>query len=391
MTKANIPPKKRRIGLPLVPEELKNSPAPHPRRVQYLQTIYELLEKGGSTNAHVMAVRLESKVARESSTVTYPMEIRKLAKAIRQGEYKDGAEAERERQNKQKTQQMYDEQLKMLALPLEKLKKHYLTEIPQKATVPNSVQTCERCSEKFSIDARKERCKFHLLRRPYNAAIGKRDPFFPCCNEKLDESSGCQEAPSHVYKLLEPEELHYTRNFSYTPRNPQAMFAVGIDCEMVYTSLGLELARITAVDWHTSKVVYDRLIYPAGEIWDLNTRFSGISDIHSGTIVYGHHRPTLSYKEAMELLFQIVGESTFLIGHGLENDLIAMRWVHRNIVDTAALYPPIRKRTFALKELAFKYLSREIQKGEHDSMEDSLAAMDVVKANILSEMRKKPT
>ena len=77
-----------------------------------------------------------------------------------------------------------------------------------------------------------------------------------------------------------------------------------------------------------------------------------------------------------------------LIGHGLENVLKAMRMLHKRVIDTAILYPKHKatpKFRYSLKQLAFEYLGRVIQTGEHDSGEDSLAAIDVVKHFIKKE------
>lgn len=160
------------------------------------------------------------------------------------------------------------------------------------------------------------------------------------------------------------------------------LFAVGLDCEMAWTTKGLELIRVTVVDYDTSKIVMDRLVWPLGRILDLNTRFSGVANMDDGTEVDGKRLPAMALEEMYTELFKLVTSSTIIVGHGLENDLNALRIVHHRIVDTAILFPRVRTRTHSLKELAWIFLSRTIQSGEHDSMEDSLAAMDIVKADI---------
>ena len=74
-----------------------------------------------------------------------------------------------------------------------------------------------------------------------------------------------------------------------------------------------------------------------------------------------------------------------MVGHGLENDLRAMRLVHTNTVDTTVLYPHFRglPTKNSLRYLTCKYLNRKIQSGEgisgggHDSAEDAIAALEL--------------
>ncbi len=52
---------------------------------------------------------------------------------------------------------------------------------------------------------------------------------------------------------------------------------VAIDCEMVYTRLGLELARVSIVDSY-GKPLYDEFVKPSEPVLSYNTEFSGISE-----------------------------------------------------------------------------------------------------------------
>lgn len=171
--------------------------------------------------------------------------------------------------------------------------------------------------------------------------------------------------------------------FTLAKQTSKTLFAAGIDCEMGYTTFGVELIRVTVVDWDTGATVLDRTVFPYGDVIDLNTRFSGVSSLDEGVSLNGTHYPTISFKQAREALFEYISAQTILVGHGLENDLNALRLLHTRLVDTAIRYPTLNeKRKHSLKSLAHTYLGRTIQTGEHDSAEDALAAIDIVKANI---------
>ena len=88
-----------------------------------------------------------------------------------------------------------------------------------------------------------------------------------------------------------------------------------------------------------------------------------------------------------EELVGLVYKETILVGHSLENDLMALRISHNLIIDTAVLYKFDRGPRcikIALRVLAKKYLSREIQNtgSGHDSVEDARAALDLALVKI---------
>jgi RNA exonuclease 1 len=155
---------------------------------------------------------------------------------------------------------------------------------------------------------------------------------------------------------------------------------VSLDCEMAYTTMGMELVRVTVLD-DNDRLVFDLLVRPEGEIYDFNTRFSGI------TLQKFESQVTVSFDEAREMLRHYVSADTVIIGHGLENDLVALRILHFALVDTALVFPHPRGRPYrlGLKDLMVRECGLEIQTaGEegHDSVEDAGAASLLVRKRI---------
>lgn len=177
---------------------------------------------------------------------------------------------------------------------------------------------------------------------------------------------------------------------------------------MGYTVHGLELLRLTATSWPTGSSLLDILVRPYGEVLDLNSRYSGIypQDIttaipynfpgsHAVALAKGKLRIVDSPAIARSLLFSLITPSTPIIGHGLENDLNATRFIHPTIIDTALLFPHTEGLPYrnGLKMLMQTLLNRNIQQitftdglaDGHDSKEDANAAGDLVRYRVGKE------
>lgn len=344
-------------------------------------------------------------------------------------------------------------------------------------------EKCDRCDTRFQVfPGRREEdgalttggtCTYHWgkLYYPERAAsnnISKKK--YRCCGESAGQSSGCITGDSHVFKAGAPARLAALLPFVETPPNPNVPKdrAVCFDCEMGYTVYGLELLRLTATSWPDGKVLLDVLVYPVGEIIDLNSRYSGVwpedlvnavpwtedfdydameevpassgkdtpitsetakkdgateettnegtkkaddVGIEDGEITEEKDKPKPKLKPrkrlpivssptaARDLLFKLISPETPLIGHGLENDLNALRVIHPTIIDTVLLFPhrvglPVR---YGLKQLMSVHLNKIIQDGEvdsdgvplgHDSAEDARAAGELVRYRVMHEWRK---
>lgn len=276
-------------------------------------------------------------------------------------------------------------------------------------------EECDRCGSRFQVFPQRNedgaltqggRCTHHPGRAYFperngnQAADGPKERRYSCCSEPLGASTGCTTSETHVFKVSDPKRLGSVLQFQRTPENATAPInqAVAFDCEMCYTVYGMELIRLTAVAWPSNEQLIDVLVKPLGAILDLNTRFSGVSaDIFTNALPHEQDsnassraisddrlRIVESPAAARQLLFNTVTPSTPLLGHAIENDLIATRIVHPNIVDTVLLYPhsrglPNRK---GLRALAKENLDRAIQvagPAGHDSKEDAIAAGDLIR------------
>ncbi|KAI9030897.1 hypothetical protein CLU79DRAFT_731898 [Phycomyces nitens] len=237
---------------------------------------------------------------------------------------------------------------------------------------------CDRCNRDYKVKDVLDQvdhtlCLYHHGRMRMVMKSGEKHRVYSCCEETYG-NEGCVKGP-HVYKDEDLETMHgkiaYIKTPVADPAKPRAGI-VALDCEMGYTTAGMELIRLTVVG-EQAKILIDEMVLPSHMIIDLNTRYSGIK-----TLAGVKH----NLESIREQLFEHIDSNTILLGHGLENDMNALRLIHTNIIDTAALYPhphglPYR---FGLRTLSTRHLSKFIQEGSdgHDSFEDAQTCMELL-------------
>ncbi|EJD53622.1 hypothetical protein AURDEDRAFT_80132 [Auricularia subglabra TFB-10046 SS5] len=254
---------------------------------------------------------------------------------------------------------------------------------------PNAEGTekeCDRCKGRYVVRADPDgtACNYHWGRRTVVSVSGDRHRMHTCCNE-LVPGKPCETGP-HVFIDSDPKQLHQRHPFSYTDSgcDGTTLDIAALDCEMIYTTGGLSLARVSVVDGKGT-TVYDELVKmdDGVTVIDLNTRFSGVKTLAAAAFDLAGTR---------EALRNFISPSTILIGHALDNDLRSLRMMHKRCIDTVALFPhrsglPFRR---ALRDLTREHLNRVIQGAGadgHSSVEDSIAALDLVKFWILNKTK----
>ncbi|XP_051558841.1 RNA exonuclease 1 homolog [Myxocyprinus asiaticus] len=235
---------------------------------------------------------------------------------------------------------------------------------------------CCRCGATFSVDksgkhTRREECNYHYGKVIENRVPGGVETRYSCCENAVG-SPGCQVFNLHVHDAVSLQGFMSTLSQSPVGKTCPGVFAV--DTQMCYTTQGLELARVTVVN-SSLQVIFDTFVKPDNDVIDYNTRFSGISeDDVKGT--------SLCLRDVQAVLLSFINADTILIGHGLENDLAALKIIHNSVIDTSVVFPhhlglPHKKE---LNSLTADYLRRIIQESAvgHDTCEDATACMELM-------------
>lgn len=231
---------------------------------------------------------------------------------------------------------MTDEELDIHGYPRE-------SDIPGKAIIKNSKKSqalnldenqrlCSRCHKIYQVDDDgwplfDEECLYHPLKK----RTIRGEQTYLCC--RTSDESGCATSDSHVSETdtsgdlegfqttLDPEHEGDRRSYS----------VYALDCEMCYTTKGLELTRVTIVDTEC-KTVYESLVKPLNPIIDYNTRFSGITKEQMD-------KTSTNLLQIQANILHLCNSETILVGHSLESDMKALKIVHSCVIDTSVLFP----------------------------------------------------
>ncbi|PGH01444.1 hypothetical protein GX51_05251 [Blastomyces parvus] len=190
---------------------------------------------------------------------------------------------------------------------------------------------CENDGSKTTPKKKVLHCKFHPG-TPMGYARGK---IWSCCRQPMS-ADPCSGAAQHIARFYLPGQMQRLWQFYPTPNtfSPDTRAAVAIDCEMGQAASGdSELIRLTLIDYFSSAVLIDSLVYPTVQMEHYRTRFSGVT---SGDMESARKQGTciLGRDSARFAMWKYVGPQTVVVGHSAHNDLESLRWIHPTVVDT---------------------------------------------------------
>ena len=220
---------------------------------------------------------------------------------------------------------------------------------------------------------------------PHDEKFDLKAEIWTCCKKRGLRAPGCSmktyNAHIHADNIKHGVFFEYRDGgehpvgFVRTEANKgKPLNTVALACEMIYTTGGHEVARVTLVGTDL-ETLEDTYVKPTNKIVDLNTQFSNIKqpDIDNA-------RETLS--SVQKLLKQHIHSETIVVGHSLECDLKALRMIHQKVVDTAVESTEESEdgNKVGQKAMCQKHLGKEMQTGPdgHCSLEDAKASMELI-------------
>ncbi|KAI0081741.1 ribonuclease H-like protein [Panus rudis PR-1116 ss-1] len=408
-------------GVPVLRVSPALSQVAIPVRQTMLKTLYDhfvvlyknILDKN-PTLAAEHALKQEEEVYNKANKLTYRNAVISSVAQIKQRPFPDSVShpsvgtnaevaAKEEARKKLAALRLSTSQLEPYVMTKDELEHWgYIVDIPlgvggEKPSEEGSIQKCERCGTQFKVKKMEEadQCVYHWGRPRIVRTSGEKQRIYTCCSRSM-EDDGCERGP-HVFYESDPTDLHRRHAFSFT-RSPSqsdegkdtALDIVALDCEMIYTTGGMRVARVSVVD-SMGKEIFDEFVRmdEGVEVIDFNTRFSGVTPENYATAKL----PLAGIRKSLDAF---INANTIIIGHALENDLKTLRMIHHRVVDTAVMFPHKAGRPYrrALRDLVKEHLGKTIQSGGgtvgHSSVEDSIATLDLVRWHVLNGPKPQP-
>ncbi|CAH0522550.1 unnamed protein product [Peronospora belbahrii] len=184
-----------------------------------------------------------------------------------------------------------------------------------------------------------------------------------------------------VMKKRVKQERQVKRMKAQTAKWVNNSCIVAMDCEMVGVGLSGKtsvLARCSIVDYE-GNVLYDKHVRPVEKVTDFRTHVSGI---RSSSL-----RNAIPFAQCIKEVGKLI-QDKIIVGHALKNDFQALMFTPpKHLIRDTAYYRPYMRRKIngtklypkSLKHLAEEVLGKQIQTGQHDSIEDARATLELYK------------
>ncbi|KDR83648.1 hypothetical protein GALMADRAFT_235962 [Galerina marginata CBS 339.88] len=402
-------------GVPLLRINAAQSLVALPVRQTMLKTLYDhfmvlynAILPTNPTLASEHALKQEEEVYKKSTKLTYRNAVIQCVAGLKRREAPTstnhpsvGTESEiaarAEAQKSLESLHLSRELLDPLVHSIEELQRWgYYVDIPpapggDQPSMEGKIAKCERCAQYFLVkhEEGSDKCIYHWG-KPYTTRVnGEKVRTYTCCSRSVADGGGCSHGP-HVFYESTIEDLHSRHAFSFlspTDASSAKLDVVALDCEMIYTTGGMRVARVSVVDG-SGKEIFDEFVRmdEGVHVIDYNTRFSGVNEQNLATAL-------LTLTSIRNTLDSLIDSNSILIGHALDNDLKTLRIIHHKCIDTALLFPhragaPYRR---SLKDLVREKLGKMIQMGDategHSSVEDASSTLDLVRWYVMNNQK----
>ena len=165
---------------------------------------------------------------------------------------------------------------------------------------------------------------FSMIRAKLRGFHGSVSGSWDCCQKGAGaKAKGCVEESNHdsliCHCFLDKSMVVSTQSAGLDGFGK--VFA--LDCEMVNTTRGKELAWVTLLDYN-GNLCYDTLVKPPAVIVDCNTVYSGITlEMLEGV--------TTTLVDVQRNLLERVSSNDILVGHSIDSDLRCLHLEHRKV------------------------------------------------------------